>query len=83
MILIGMNWNLAMPILEIPTLILKNPEESDPNLSDLDFLQVDPIDSNPDLVGIAFVLFDPDSRDSNENSDELLDLESDPLDPDS
>ena len=53
-----------------------------PNLSDLNFLQVDPRDSNPDLLGLGSVPFDP-SRDSTEDSDELLDLESNPLDVDS
>ena len=60
-----------------------NPGESDPDLPDFDFLQVDPRGSNPDLLGLGSVPFDPDSRDSTEDSDELLDLESDPLDVDS
>ena len=58
-------------------LILKifdtNPQESDPVLSDFDFLHVDLGDSHSDLSGLDSVPNDPDSRDSTEDSDELLD----------
>ena len=58
-------------------LILKtfdtNPEESDRVLSDLDFLQFHLGDSNPDLSGLDSLPNDPDSRDSTEDSEELLD----------
>ena len=39
-------------------------------LSDIDFSQLDPVDSDPNLKGFDSV---PDSKDSTEDSDELLD----------